>query len=184
MSAPVVRARVQGGVDLARVPVLGPLLRWRHLRTFLQSVLLAIAVLVIYDGFTGSPIAPKNLAGVLPWVQWRGLTVLSLLIAGSLFCTACPFMLFRRLAKRIFPADRAWPARLRGKWIAIVPLAAFFWFYEALDPWATPWLTAALALAYFVAAFAVDGVFRGATFCKYLCPIGQFNFVNSTCSPL
>ena len=33
-------------------------------------------------------------------------------------------------------------------------------------------------------AFAIDGFFRGASFCKYLCPIGQFNFVQSLVSPL
>jgi hypothetical protein len=30
----------------------------------------------------------------------------------------------------------------------------------------------------------VDGIFRDAAFCKYVCPIGQFNFVNSIISPL
>jgi ferredoxin len=31
---------------------------------------------------------------------------------------------------------------------------------------------------------AIDGFFRGAAFCKYVCPIGQFNFVQSLVSPL
>ncbi len=30
----------------------------------------------------------------------------------------------------------------------------------------------------------VDGVFKHASFCKFVCPIGQFNFVASTLSPL
>jgi hypothetical protein len=30
----------------------------------------------------------------------------------------------------------------------------------------------------------VDSFFRGASFCKYVCPIGQFNFVQSLISPL
>ena len=34
------------------------------------------------------------------------------------------------------------------------------------------------------AALLVDLLFSGATFCKYLCPIGQFNFIASTMSPL
>ena len=33
-------------------------------------------------------------------------------------------------------------------------------------------------------ALAVDGVFKHASFCKFVCPIGQFNFVASTISPL
>ena len=39
-------------------------------------------------------------------------------------------------------------------------------------------------MAYFAAAFVIDGLFRGASFCKYVCPIGQFNFVQSLVSPL
>ena len=97
---------------------------------------------------------------------------------------ACPFMLVRNLGKRLFPADRPWPRRLQGKWAAAGLLLLFFWYYEAFDPWAIPWLTAATATAYFLAAFVVDSLFRGAAFCKYLCPLGQFNFVNSAASPL
>ena len=35
-----------------------------------------------------------------------------------------------------------------------------------------------------MAALVIDGVFKHATFCKFVCPIGQFNFVASTVSPL
>jgi ferredoxin len=171
-------------IDILELPLLGSVVRWRHLRTLLQSGLAVAAGVVVYDGLTGTQIAPENLAGVVPWVQWRGFTVLSLLLAGSLFCTACPFMLTRRLARRVFPGKRSWPRRLQGKWLPAVLLVLFFWFYEALDPWAQPWLTAALALAYFAGAFVVDSFFRGAAFCKHVCPIGHFNFVHSTCSPL
>ena len=44
-----------------------------------------------------------NLAGVLPWIHWRGLVVLGLLAAGNVFCMACPFMLPRTLARRWLP---------------------------------------------------------------------------------
>jgi hypothetical protein len=39
-------------------------------------------------------------------------------------------------------------------------------------------------VGYFIGAFAVDTFFRGASFCKYVCPIGQFNFLGSLISPL
>jgi hypothetical protein len=58
------------------------------------------------------------------------------------------------------------------------------WAYEAFSLWDSPWWTACLALGYFALAFVIDGFFRGAAFCKYLCPIGQFNFVQSLVSPL
>ena len=60
----------------------------------------------------------------------------------------------------------------------------FLWAYEAFALWDSPWWTAWIALGYFAAAFVIDGFFRGAAFCKYVCPIGQFNFVQSLVSPL
>ena len=170
--------------DLLKAPVLGPFLRWRHSRSVLQALMLGVAVLVMVDGFWGPQLAPKNMAGVLPWVHWRGFVALALLVAGNLFCMACPFMLPRKLAKKWFRAEKHWPKVLRSKWLALLILLLFFWAYEAFDLWSSPLLTAWLALAYFVAAFVVDGFFRGAAFCKYLCPIGQFHFVNSLASPL
>ena len=66
----------------------------------------------------------------------------------------------------------------------MVLLVLFLWAYEAFSLWDSPWWTAWLAIGYFALAFVIDGFFRGAAFCKYLCPIGQFNFVQSLVSPL
>jgi polyferredoxin len=177
-------ATARRAFDLLKVPLLGAFLRWRHARTVLQLGLLTVAAVVILDGLFGPPLAPKNMAGILPWVHWRGFVALSLLVAGNLFCMACPFMLPRRLAKKLLPAAAHWPKALRTKWLALGLLLLFLWAYEAFDLWASPWLTAWLALAYFAAAFVIDGFFRGAAFCKHVCPIGQFHFVNSLASPL
>src|SRR5207244_3853807 len=76
------------------------------------------------------------------------------------------------------------PRTLRNKWPAVLLIVAFLWAYEALALWDRPRWTACLALSYFIAAFVIDGMFRGASFCKYVCPIGQFNFVQSLASPL
>jgi cytochrome c oxidase assembly factor CtaG/ferredoxin len=170
--------------DLLRWPALGQFLRWRHARLALQLPLFALALLVIYDGISGPPAGPMNLAGVLPWVHWRGFVVLGLFAAGNVFCMACPFMLPRTLARRWLPAGRAWPRWLRSKWLAIGLLIVFFWAYEVFALWDSPWWTAWITIGYFIAAFAIDGIFRGASFCKYVCPIGQFHFVQSLVSPL
>ena len=125
-----------------------------------------------------------NLAGVLPWLHWRGLVVLSLLVAGNLFCLACPFTLPRRLAQKCRPSKWRWPRPLRSKWLAVFLLVLFFVAYEAFALWDSPWWTAWITLGYFLSAFTIDVCFEGAVFCKYLCPIGQFQFVLSTASPL
>jgi ferredoxin len=51
------------------------------------------------------------------------------------------------------------------------------------DLWSSPWWTAWLIVAYFLTVLVLDGFFKHASFCKFVCPIGQFNFVASTLSP-
>src|SRR5258705_1533798 len=171
-------------LDLLSLPLVGRLLRWPHLRRAAQLMTFLLALLVVIDGLLGPQMAPMNLAGVLPWIHWRGLMVLSLLAAGNIFCFACPFNFARELGRRILPARWSWPRRLRSKWIAIALLLLFFWAYEAFSLWESPSYTAMLVIGYFAAAIIVDGLFKGASFCKYVCPIGQYQFVQSLISPL
>jgi cytochrome c oxidase assembly factor CtaG/polyferredoxin len=188
-SKPIPRPRIsrpaaRGPWDLLRTPILGSILRYRHFRRCLQAVMLLLAAAVAIDGFFGPQIAPMNMAGVLPWTHWRGLAVIALLLAGNLFCMACPFTLPRDLARRFVVPRYRWPRRLRSKWIAAFLLAAYLWAYEAFALWGSPVSTAWIILGYFIAAFVVDTTFKGASFCKYVCPIGQFHFVHALVSPL
>ena len=169
--------------DLLNLPLIGRLLRWRYGRMALQSIAFAAAVLVIADGFLGHPMGAMNLAGVLPWTYVRAFGVIALLVLGNIFCLSCPFMLPRELGHRLGLARFRWPRWLRSKWIAIALLILFFWSYEAFAIWDHPQRTAWLLIAYFAAAFLVDTFFRGANFCKYICPLGQFNFAGSLLSP-
>jgi len=182
-----VHVRVAPGsrrIDVLQWPVIGTFLRWRHARTAFQIGLLAVALLVVFDGLFASRLDPTDFATTITWVHYRGLLVVALLAAGNLFCTGCPFVLVRDAGRRFVPPAFVFPRWLRTKWVAIALFAAVLFCYELFDLWALPRATAWLVLAYFGAALAVDLIFKGATFCKYLCPIGQFNFVASTCSPL
>ncbi len=156
---------------------------WHALRRVAQFGMLLLALAVMADGFFGPQIAPLNLAGVLPWIHWRAFSVLALLIVGNLFCMTCPFTFVRDIGRIVFPAKLRWPRWLRTKWLPAALLLIYLWTYEAFGLWDRPWLTAWIIAAYFIAALAIDGIFRGASFCKYVCPIGQFHFVSSLVSP-
>ena len=171
-------------IDLLRIPFLGRLLAGRATHRLLPGLLALLAAALVVDGFYGPQTGAMNLAGVLPWIHWRGVAVFVLLAAGNLVCGACPFTLPRRLLGRLMPAGRPWPAWLGGKWLSVGLLALFLWAYEVFALWDRPAWTAWLAIGYFVAAFTVDSLFRDGTFCKHVCPIGQFNFVHSLLSPL
>jgi cytochrome c oxidase assembly factor CtaG len=158
-------------------------LRSVFFRRSIQILLFCLALAIVVDGFVGPQVGPMNLAGVLPWAHYRGLTVLAILLAGNLFCMGCPFMLVRDLGRKILPASHPWPRFLRSKWIAVCLVVLYLWAYEAFRLWNSPWLTAWIIVAYFAAATLIDGWFKGASFCKYVCPIGQFQFVQSLTAP-
>ncbi len=170
--------------DLLRVPVVGTALRLPAARRLAQGAMLCLAAVVVADGLLGPDVSPMNLAGVLPWTGWRGLTVLALLVAGNVFCFACPFTLPRDLARRLAVPARRLPRALRTKWLAVALLVAGLWATETFALWDGPRATAWLIAGYFATALVVDMRWQGAPFCKYVCPIGQFHFVHSLASPL
>lgn len=171
-------------MDVLRWPLLGRFLRWRWSRTLLQIPMFAISLLMIAHAFYGPQLAPKNLAALLTWVHFRGLIVLVILLAGNLFCMACPFMLPREIARRLHAPQWEWPVWLRNKWPAIICFVFVLFVYELFDLFSDPWWTGVLIVSYFAAALGIDAFFKRASFCKYVCPVGQFNFLSSAMSPL
>ncbi|MFK7802287.1 MAG: FesM [Anaerolineae bacterium] len=176
--------RPQPTVDVLKLPLIGRLLRWRWGRLVFQSLLLIIATLMLYDGFTGPQFAPENLSTVVTWIHYRGIIVFGFLLLGNLFCMGCPFTIPRTLAKRLAIRGGRWPQILRNKWLAIAMLFFFFWAYEYFDLFASPLLTVWIIVGYFIASFVLEALFAESPFCKYVCPLGTFNFVSSTISPI
>lgn len=170
--------------DILKVPLLGRFLLWKHGRTAVQIVLFVLAGVIIIDGLFGSQLAARNFATVAAWVHYRGLVVLALLLVGNLFCAGCPFILPRKLAKWIGKPSQRWPKFLRNKWLALAGLIGIVYSYELFDLWSTPWWTAWLTIAYFATAFVLEAFFTKNSFCMYVCPLGTFNFLYSTVSPL
>jgi len=182
--SPTSSPRPDRPADVLTWPVVGPILRWPRLRITAQLTLGAVALIVVVHGLLGPAFAPTNLATLLTWVHYRGLLIGALLLAGNAFCHACPMVLARDAARRLHAPGRTWPRWLKGKWLALVLFAAVLFAYERFDLWALPAATAWLVVGYFAAAIVVDTTFKGAAFCKHVCPVGQFNFVASTLSPL
>ena len=153
-------------------------------RRMIQITLFLLAGLIVLDGLFGpeSPSA-ENLASVLPWTYWRSFVVIGLLLIGNIFCAVCPFTLTRRLAAGLLGRPFQWPRRLRNKWLAAFLFLLYLWSYEYFDLWDSPAWSAWLILGYFSASFLIEGLFPRGTFCRYLCPIGQFNFTLASVSP-
>jgi ferredoxin len=92
-------------------------------------------------------------------------------------------MFVRDAVRKVIKPSLRWPHVLRNKWLGSALIALYFWVYEAFSLWDSPWLTAWLITGYFIGAVLIDSLFRGASFCKYVCPVGQYHFVVSLISP-
>ncbi len=182
--SPAAAISAPASFDLLRAPVAGPVLRSRYGRRALQVFSIAAISAVIFDGLFGVQVSALNLAGSLVWNVIRTIYLILLLFVANIFCLACPFTLPRELARRLkFPQLR-WPEWLSSKWLAAGLMLLFFWAYEQFSLWNSPFDTALILIAYVAAASTINMVFRGASFCKYVCPIGQFNFIASLFAPL
>ena len=150
----------------------------RAVRRFARPVMLVIATAAVIEAFAGSRSAASAV-----WFQWRAVTLLALLAAGNFFCMACPLMLVRDAARRIARPHASWPMALRNKWIATGLFLIYLVTYAKFSLWGRPVATAWIIVGYFIAIILIDCIFTGASFCKYVCPVGQFNFLASCISP-
>ena len=179
-------AKQPQGFDLFSLPGLRPLIRWKYARLAFQLPLLVLTLFVLIDGFTGNQLAPRNIATTSIWLHYRGFVAIALAIFGNAFCAACPLMLTRGLTRRLetlLSKKLEVPKRLKNKFLVTAFLLLYFFAYEYFNLWASPWLTAWLVIGYFSAALVIDTFFPAGTFCRYVCPLGNFNFVMSTASP-
>ncbi|HEX2912641.1 MAG TPA: 4Fe-4S binding protein [Chloroflexia bacterium] len=171
------------GFDLYSIPLLRRVLLWKHSRTVFQLILLVAAAGVIFDGFFGRPQSPRNFATVASWIDYRFLLVLVILLVGNLFCMSCPFVLVSHGIQKRVGLNRNWPRWLKGKWLALGLLVLILFSYEQFSIWDSPFLTATVCVLYFASAVLTDFIFKGNSFCKYVCPLGLFNQTYSMLSP-
>ncbi|MGC1869749.1 MAG: cytochrome c oxidase assembly protein [Acidobacteriaceae bacterium] len=169
--------------DLLRVPVAGSALRSRYGRGALQFFSIVVLSAIILDGLCGVQVPPLNSSGALLWNVLRPINLILLLFVANIFCMACPFTLPRELVRRLGIPQLRWPEWLSSKWPAAVLMLVFFWAYEQFALWSSPRDTALLLISYVAVATIINSVFLGASFCKYICPVGQFNFIASLFAP-
>jgi hypothetical protein len=81
-------------------------------------------------------------------------------------------LLVRQAARRILEPRWNWPRARRNKWLSVALFAGILFMYELFDLWAPPWWTAWLIAAYFLTVLVVDGIFKRASICKFVCPMG------------
>jgi polyferredoxin len=170
--------------DVLALPVIGAALKSARVRGAIRWVMLIGALAIIVDGLVGPREASTNIAGTWTWTHWRGFAAITLVAGGNLACMTCPLIAPRTFLRRFITPRFRWPRALSTKWLAAALIMAWLLSYEIWSLWDSSFATAWIIAGYFVAVTVVDLLFEGATFCKWLCPIGQYQMALSVASPL
>lgn len=173
-------------INLAELPVLGPLIRGMvHsplLLFFLKLISVALFLLIIAAGLFGSAVPERNIATVLTWnIWWTGLIV-SVFFLGSAWCAVCPWdalatwLVNKRLWRRGAPhssLNLRVPRWLRSVWPALLMFIGLSWLELCMGITVSPYATALLALFIVVLATVSLAVYERKAFCRYFCPVGR-----------
>jgi len=123
---------------------------------------------------------PDRIAGViandLVWGAWWIFLVLSFLLLGRVWCTICPLSTAGRISSRIWSLAKSPPEFIKNSSPFLIPIGfvGIIWceqiFHMTINPRPTGFLLITLIfLAVFFALF-----FKRETWCRYLCPLGNF----------
>ncbi|NJD53046.1 MAG: 4Fe-4S binding protein [Candidatus Methanoperedens sp.] len=137
-------------------------------------------VLVVLAGFFGIQNSNKSLTTISIWVIWWSLLIISLALAGRLWCFICPFgaigdwvkrKIFYKKVDDIFSLNRKFPTRFRNLSIAAVLFLAITWADFQFNLVNSPLLTAYFIVALLGLVVIISIIFERRSFCRYACPI-------------
>lgn len=150
-----------------------PLLRWRYYPRLFHWLFFAATVTLIYFAFAPGQKGEGNLATEVVWRLWWPLLPFLLLAGGRIWCGVCPFGGVADAAGRLSKTRKAPPALLRrlGPWLGIFSVFVFGMAFLALGLEADSGATGTILIGMVVFPFFLSLLYRGRTFCRYLCPV-------------
>ncbi len=160
--------------------------------------------LFILSAFWGSPVGNRNIAIIFVWILWWTLLKAVMLpFGGRVWCMMCPLPApgewlsrmrittvryfkepFKRLHHRFLGLNRDWPRRLNNIWLQNILFLVLISFGIILIT--RPVATAVLFLIILAATLVLSLIFRGRSFCRFVCPVGGFlgTYSMAACSEL
>lgn len=139
------------------------------------------AVLVFFTTLIGLTLfVPDSLAGIigndLVWGAWWIFLVFGFLLLGRIWCTICPLSTAGRIASRMWHFAKAPPTFIKKSSPFLIPIgfAAIIWFEQVFHMTVNPEPTGYLLITLIVLAIIFAMLFERETWCRYLCPLGNF----------
>ena len=179
--------------DLLENGSIRSILKDRKTNFLFQLPAVLLLVLVVFAGFFGIQNSNKSLATILIWVIWWSLLIISLALAGRVWCLMCPFgaigdwvqrQTFYKKINDAFSLNRKWPVKFRN-----LSLAALFFLIITWADFQFNLVNSPLNTAYFIVALLgliviISILFERRSFCRYACPITGLIGLYSMFAPL
>ncbi len=171
-------------LDLLALPWLRRALTSPLFQPALQVPLLLVAVLVVYLGLADVQDGRLNVATTLTWTIWWAGIIFTFILAGRVWCLACPFGALNEWTSRLSGAWRRLPRVFRNIWWATGLFVLLTWADEQLGVVRSPSVTAWLLVLVAALAVLVGLRYERRSFCRYLCPIGGLIGIYSMTAPI
>lgn len=149
-----------------------------------QIPTLLIFLVVIFTGIFDIQQGDKNIATLLTWTIWWAAIIFTFVLIGRIWCMMCPFGAIQDWIGRLISMNRDFPKPLRNIYLSSTLFLALTWWDSYSGIVNKPALTAYLFIGFFVVATGMALVFKGRSFCRYVCPIGGLISIYSMFSPI
>ena len=159
-------------------------------QTVPQLLAVGVFLFLMYAGLFGN--RGHNITPVAVWTLWWGGLIFAVLLAGPIFCFACPWdglaNVFTRMGlgwrKDRLSLGLPVPRVLQTMWPAILLFALLSWAELGLAVTSDPRGTAYMGLGMATLAVGSALLFEKKAFCRFWCPVGRIIGVYSLFSPV
>ncbi len=149
-----------------------------------QIPTLLVFLVIMAAGLFDIQQGDRNIATLLMWTIWWAAIIFTFVFVGRIWCMMCPFGAIQDWIGRLKSMNRDFPKPLRNIYLSSGIFFALTWWDSYSGIVNRPALTAWLLIVFFAVASAMALVFKGRSFCRYVCPIGGLIGIYSMFSPL
>lgn len=171
-------------MNLLDVPWIGRFVKSGWFQPSFQIPVFIVFMIIIVAGLFDVQQGDRNMATLLMWTIWWAAIIFTFVFVGRVWCMMCPVGALQDWMGRLVKAVRQFPKGFRNIYLSSFVFFGLTWWDSYSGIVNKPALTAYLLLGFFGVAGAMALVFRGRTFCRYVCPIGGLIGIYSMFSPV
>lgn len=171
-------------ISILDIPWVNHFMKSRWFQPVFQVPTLIVFLIIMAAGLFDVQQGDRNIATLLTWTIWWAAIIFTFVLMGRVWCMACPVGAVQDWVRKLVRFERDFPRPLRNMWLSSI----LFFGLTAWDGYGgivnKPALTAYILIGIFAVAVAMALLFKGRTFCRYVCPIGGLIGLYSMASPL